>query len=207
MNDAPLAGRLRRPGWKDPRLLIGLFLIAASVAGVSAMVRSADVTTPYYAAKGTLTPGTVITEADVVVVNARLSGGDYVKPGDAPWGHVVTRTVGDGEMLPQSALAAADDFSARTVAVQTTLPLASGVKEGSVVDVFLTREGPSGDPQTSKVGADLVVESVERSGGNFSSSTVETVYVVVPRGEIETLLDALASRGDVSVVGIAGSGG
>lgn len=205
MNDAPLAGRLRRPGWKDPRLLIGLFLIAASVVGVSAMVRSADVTTPYYAAKTTLTPGTVLTDTDLVVVNARLGGGDYVAPGDEPWGRVVTRVVGKGEMLPAAALAEAEHFDSRTVAVQTTLPLAAGVKDGSVVDVFVTNEAANGEPHTSKVGGDLVVESVERSGGSFSSSTFETVYVVVPRGEIETLLDALAGQGDISVVGIAGS--
>lgn len=206
MSDAPMAGRLRRPGWKDPRLLIGLLLIAVSVTAVTAMVRSADVTTPYYAAKDTLTPGTVLSRDDVVVVNARLGGGDYLAPGDEPWGRVVTRVVGDGEMVPASAVADVDVFEGRTVAVRTTLPLADGVKAGSLVDVFLTREGEDGEPSTERVGEGLVVESVDHDGGSFSSASVETVYVVVPSDDIEPLLDALAARGEISVVGMAGSG-
>jgi len=204
MNDAPLAGRLRRPGWTDPRLLIGLLLIVVSVVAVTAMVRSADVTTPYYVAKRTLTPGTVLSERDVVVGHARLSSGDYMKPADAPWGQVVTRVVGAGELIPTSAAGDATSFGGRTVAVQTTLPLADGVKPGSVVDVYVTAEGPDGRAETQRVGTSLVVESIDRSSGSFSAMSVETVYVVVPREDIEELLSALASRADISVVGVAG---
>lgn len=219
MSDTPVAGRLRRPGWRDPRLLVGLVLIAVAVTAVSAMVRSADTTVPYYAARDTLTPGTVITEDDVVVVRARVSGGGYIAAdgsgddagnGDAgsteaPWGKVVTRVVGDGELLPAAALADPEDFDGRTIAVRTALPLAAGIDTGSLVDVYLTVER-AGAPETRLVASDLVVESVDTEDGSFSSSSTETVYVVVPQGDLEDFLDALAADGDISVVGIAGGG-
>lgn len=202
MSDAPVAGRLRRPGWRDPRLLIGLLLIAISVTAVTAVVTSADETSPYYAARDTLTPGTVITRDDVRVVRARLEAGDYVAADQEPWGKVVTRVVGKGELLPVGALAHADDFASRTVAVRTSLPLAEGIDAGSLVDIYLTTEGDK--PSTSIVARGLTVESVEHGKGSFAGTTVETVYAVVPTGDIEGLLDALASGGAVSVVGIAG---
>jgi len=204
MGDAPVAGRLRRPGWRDPRLLLGLLLIAVSVTAVTTMVRSADETAPYYAASDTLTPGTVLTRDNVSVVRVRLDGGAYVAPGDEPWGKVVTRVVSQGELLPVEALTAPENFEARTIAVRTTLPLAGGVEAGSVVDIYLTTDNDG--PATSVVARGLTVESVDHDNGSFSASTVETVYVVTPRADIEDLLDALATAGDISVVGLAGGG-
>ena len=204
MGATPVAGRLRRPGWRDPRLLIGVLLIAISVTAVTAVVRSADQTSPYYAARETLTPGSVVTRDDVRVVRVRIDGGDYVAAGEEPWGRVVTRVVGKGELLPTGALAAADAFDARTIAVRTALPLADGIDAGSTVDVYLTSDDDS--PSTQVVARGLIVESVEDDGGSFSGTAIETVYVVVPKEGVEELLDALASGGGISVVGLAGGG-
>lgn len=212
MSDTPIAGRLRRPGWRDPRLLVGVLLIAVAVTAVSAVVRSSDKTTAFYTARDTITPGTVLTRDDVVVVRARVSGGDYVTADDAgspgaeqPWGLVVTRVVGKGELLPASALAEQDDFDGRTVAVRTSLPLADGIDTGSIVDVYVTVDR-DGTPSTSQVATGLVVESVDDDGGSFSATSTETVYVVVPSDGLEEFLDALAAEGEISVVGLAGGG-
>lgn len=198
-----MAGRLRRPGWRDPRLLVGLLLIAVAVSAVAGIVRSADTTFPYYAAADTLTPGTVLTTDDVVVVRVRVPDGTYVAPGEEPWGQVVTRVVGNGELMPRAALAAPADFDGRPIAVRTSLPLADGVERGSVVDVYLTRTDAD-EPRTELVASSLVVESVDHDSGSFSAGSVETVYVVVPQRDIEQFLDALAAEGDISVVGPAG---
>lgn len=203
MGDAPVAGRLRRPGWRDPRLLVGVLLIAISVTAVSAVVSAADQTSEYYAVRDTLTPGTVVTRDDVKVVRARLGGDAYMAPGDEPWGLVLTRVVGKGELLPSEALADAEDVESRTIAVRTTLPLADGIEVGSLVDIYLTTDD-EGEPRTRAVARSLTVESVEEDDGSFAASSLETVYVAVPDGEIEDLLDALATKGEISVVGMGG---
>ena len=212
MSETPIAGRLRRPGWRDPRLLVGILLIAIAVTSVSAVMRSADKTTPYYAAKDTLTPGTVLSRDDVVVVKAKVSGGGYVAADDGagsddavPWGKVVTRVLGEGELVPASALAEQQNFDGRTIAVRTALPLADGIDTGSIVDVYVTVDN-DGTASTSQVAAGLVVESVEDDKGSFSSTSTETVYVVVPSAGLEEFLDALATEGEISVVGLAGGG-
>jgi flagella basal body P-ring formation protein FlgA len=91
----------------DPRLLIGIVLIAASTTGVWALVSGLDDSVEVYAARGTITPGTRIDAADLDTESVRLgaTAGRYLAPGDLPdGGLVVTRTIEAGELVPDSAV-------------------------------------------------------------------------------------------------------
>ncbi|PKQ25472.1 MAG: hypothetical protein CVT64_09720 [Actinobacteria bacterium HGW-Actinobacteria-4] len=202
----PIAGRIKRPTWRDPKLLVGLALIAFSVVAVATVVQSADITSPYYSARHTLTPGTVLTESDVILTHVRVGTGTYLSAdADPPWGQVVTRVVGTGELIPASSLLDQAQFDARPVAVRTSLPLGEAITRGSIVDVWLTLDTEDG-PESSPIAQGLVVEQVDRAGGAFSVANSETVYVVVPGDQVAAFLDAIASKGDISVVGLAGAG-
>jgi hypothetical protein len=206
MNPSPhlIAGRLRRPRWSDPRLLIGVALIAIAVIGTGAVVARADRTEPYFAARHTLTPGTVVAESDVVVAHVRVGSGTYVSTGDAPWGQVVTRVIGAGELIPERSLVDAEGYSSRPVAIATAQPLAEAIERGAVVDVWVTSEGPIG-PESTLVAQGVVVDQVDRDTGAFVAGSGETVYVLVPAMEVGELLAALAEADEVSVVGIGRS--
>lgn len=200
---APVGGRLRRPGWTDPRLLVGLLLVAVAVVGTVTVLSQADRTEPYLAARSTLTPGTVLDESNAVIVRVRVGDGYIPAVDPVPWGSVVTRTVGAGELVPASAIADAGGFGSRPIAVSSALPLADGIVPGAVVDVWLTREGFAG-PESSLVGAGLVVDQVDRGTGAFSSGAADTVYVLVPARDVGDFLAALADEGEVAVVGLGG---
>lgn len=201
-NAVPVAGRLKRPSWRDPRLLVGLVLIALAVAAVGTSMRASDRTAPYYSATRVLTPGTVLSEGDVVVTRVRVSADVYVPADEAahPWGSVVTRVVGVHELLPVDAVASADDVDLRAVAVRTTTPLAEDIGAGSVVDVWLTAE-TDGGPVSSPVADSLVVSQVEDEGGSFAVGSTETVYVLVPQAEMGDFLGAIATDGAISIIG------
>ncbi|WP_084077115.1 SAF domain-containing protein [Demequina sp. NBRC 110057] len=207
MNDAgPIVGRLRRPTWRDPRLLIGVALIALSVVAVSLIVRSSDATAPFYAARDTLPPGTVVSADDLVVAHVRVSAEDYVAAdGEPPVGAVVTRTVGEGELVPASALTAEGDAEVRAVAVTTALPLDGGIGTGSVVDVWLTTLDDAGQATTVALGEQLVVTAVEEAEGAFAVAGDQVVHVAVPRDDVAAFLQAIASGGDVTVLGSGGA--
>lgn len=66
------APRLSKPSWKDPRLLIGILLVLASVAGVVALVGNAARTVPMYAAKDALVVGQSITVDSFTIVQVQL---------------------------------------------------------------------------------------------------------------------------------------
>lgn len=200
----PTAGRLKRPRWSDPRLVIGVALIVISILGTASVVARADRTEPYYAARHTLPPGTVLAESDVTVTRVRVSPGTYVPAASAPWGDVVTRVIGAGEMIPKSSLADADGYSSRPVAVTTGRPLAASIDSGAIVDVWITREGLRG-PESVLVAASVIVDEVDRNASAFSANARETVYVVLPAAKVGDLLAALAQADEVSVVGIGRS--
>src|SRR3954470_7422509 len=69
---APVAARLRRPGWRDPRLLAGIAMVAASVVLGSWAVRSAQATVPVYVTRAALVPGDHVSVDGLAVVDVRL---------------------------------------------------------------------------------------------------------------------------------------
>ena len=198
-----VVGRVRRPSWRDPRLLIGLVLIAVAVAAVVGIVQQSDTTEPFYAAAHDLAPGTVIGDGDLVVVHVRVSSGEYVPQADAVAGRVLGRTVGEGELVPASALIDRDAYSARSIAVQTSMPLADGVGVGSSVDLWVTVSDDSG-PHSSLVGSGLAVTDVREAKSTLAGGGGQTVYVAVPLGDVAKVLDAVSSDGEIAIVATGG---
>jgi hypothetical protein len=136
---SPPAVRLRRPGWRDPRLLLGVMLVAGSVALGSAVVSGAARTVPVYAAAGPLVPGDPV-EADALVVReVRLgeAADGYLRADAAlPAGLVAVRTVGAGELVPRAAVADGAALDVRPVAITPDGPLPRGLAEGATVDLW-----------------------------------------------------------------------
>ena len=58
------APRLKKPSWKDPRLLLGIMLVLASTAGVVALVGSADQTTEVFVVDEDIPVGTPVSAED-----------------------------------------------------------------------------------------------------------------------------------------------
>ena len=198
-----VVGRVRRPSWRDPRLLVGLVLIAVAVAAVVAIVQRSDTTEPFYAAAHDLAPGTVLSEGDLVVVHVRVSSGEYVPQPDAVVGRVLGRTVGEGELLPASALVDGDAYSARSIAVQTSMPLADGVGVGSSVDLWVTVSDDAG-PHSTLVGSGLAVTDVREAKSTLGGGGGQTVYVAVPLADVAKVLDAVSSDGEIAIVAAGG---
>jgi len=198
-----VAGTVRRPSWRDPRLLAGLVLIALAVAGVVMIVDRADTTTPFYAAAHDLAPGTVLTKDDLIVVNVRVGSGEYVPQTADVVGKVLDRTVGEGELVPVAALVAPDRFAARDIAVESAMPLAEGVGVGSLVDVWVTVQAETG-PQSTLVGSGLPVTDIREAASSLGSGGGQTVYVAVPLEDVGRVLDAVSADGDVAIVAAGG---
>lgn len=197
-----VAGRLRRPGWSDPRLLIGVALIAISVVAVTWLLRTADATTGHYAARSTLTPGTVITADDLVIADVRVDD-HYVEVDRVdPTGMVVTRTVAAGELIPTAALTSEHDYDMRPVAIRPSQP-AAGLERGSVVDVWITTVDPQGVATSDVVAEGVIVDGVDDGGGALGVAGGQTVHVLVAVDQVPDILNALAGGPEVTVLGMA----
>ena len=233
---SPPALRLRRPGWRDTRLLLGLGLVGLSVALGATAFAAAARTVPVYAAAETLVPGEAVGGGGLVIREVRLADSlDRYLRADLPLpaGLVVTRTVAVGELVPASAVADAGDLGLRPVAVTPRGGLSSGVTEGAAVDLWFvpaprTGAASGGEvaPATSatslgakptrdavlptaptQIASGLTVAEVTEPSGSFSVGRAVTVHVLVPVDDLAGVLAALAAEGSVEIAPFPGAAG
>lgn len=210
---SPVAARLRRPSWRDPRLLAGLVMVAAATALGSWAVSAAAASTPVYMARGTLTPGEPISAADLTVVDVRLDAAEAAHylpaTADPPTGLVALRSVARGELVPRSALGRADSLEFRPVPVTVADAPSAGVVPGALVDLWVAPQA-RGDARAAEphpLASALEVAEVTRPSGGFAVGGTSTVHVLVPIASLPEILGALAIEGSVRVVLVPGSGG
>jgi hypothetical protein len=208
----PVATRLRRPRWRDPRLVTGVVIVALSVALGSWVVSAASRTVPVFVADGTLTPGESLDAGSVRAVDVRLGAGtgrylaaDEPLPADL----VVLRVVDDGELVPLTALGSGVDV--RSVAVPVASGLSDRIRTGAVVDLWFVPDTPvtpgtgeTGAPEPSTLAESVVVEQVDADEGAIVVDGTVTLHVLVPTDSLPTVLTALSSAGTVAVVPVAG---
>jgi hypothetical protein len=208
---APVAPRLRRPSWRDPRLVVGVVLVALAVALGSWAVASASRTVPVWAADGALTPGEPLSTDALRPVEVRLGSGAelYLRADEPlPEGLVVTRVVDAGELLPHSALGRSDAVDLRSVAVPVSEGLSDRIRKGARVDLWSVPEAVAGqEPEapTSLVQG-VLVEQVDAADTGLVVGATATLHVLVPTDELPAVLGALREGGSVAVVPVAGEG-
>ena len=147
---SPPATRATRSGWRDPRLWIGILLVAASVVAGARLVGAADDTTRVWALARDLAAGETVQPADLVATRVRFAGSDtgagYFTVDDRlPADLTLARGVSAGELLPRAALGAADRTDTLEVPVAVDADqVPPSVGAGSVVDLYLVGTGTSG---------------------------------------------------------------
>jgi hypothetical protein len=206
---APSAPRLRRPTWRDPRLVVGLLLVASSVALGAWVVSGADRTVPGYAAAATLTPGEQVGPDSLRVVDVNLGDQqDAYLRADAgpPEGRVALRVVEEGELVASAALGDAGSVDVRSVAVPVASGLSERIRPGASVDLwFVPASGgdPDPGPDPAPVVEGVVVEQVDVAESGLVVSDQGTLHVLVPDGDLPGVLSALGADGTVAVVPVA----
>jgi hypothetical protein len=204
------AVRLKKPSWKDPRLLLGLLLVLASVAGVVSLVGAADQTTEVYAAKGPIAVGERLTAENVNRVKVRLGDveGHYVTAeAGLPVGMVAVQRIGPDQLVPRDSLGKPDALNRKPVAITIDEALPEQVAAGSRVDAWVAlpdaRNGFS-EPKLLLPGAEIAEVTPGSTALGSSRSTV--VMVLVTDEQMPRLLGAQANKAKISVVWNPGGG-
>lgn len=205
----------RRRPLADPRLLIGLLLVAASVAATVGLVSAVDRRAQVYAATGPLEPGERIHASDLVARGVALDGSDslYLAVGRMPKeGLVVTRAVARGELVPAAAVATTSDVDATTIVLRLATRVSGAVTPGATVDVWAappaaTTSAAAGDAGgvVGSVPAVLVedaavVRVLDDDASLAADRDGSAVEVRIPRSRIARVLAAVAAGQGLSVV-------
>lgn len=204
------AARLKRPSWKDPRLLVGILLVLVSVAGVVLLVSSADRTTEVFAARDGIAVGEKLTQDNVVRAKVRLGATEdqYVTAESGlPEDAVAVQRIGKDQLVPRASLGSADELDRKPVALSIEETLPEQATEGARVDVWVAqpdaRNGFS-EPKLLLSGAEIA--EISAGSATLGSSKKTVLMVLVEDGQMPALLGAQANQAKISVVWNPGGG-
>jgi len=210
----PVAARLARARWLDPRLLVGMLLVLISVAVGAKVVAEADRTVPVWAVTRDLGAGRRLVPDDLVRRDVRLDASliRYVRVGtDPPVGYVLIRPVGHDELLPAGAVARASEVELRRLVVEVDRVATTGLADGSVVDVYVVPEPRPGSdsppPRSEVVLTGVTVDHVDERAGGLGGTGGRTggVVLLVRPDDAREVLDA-AARGSLRLLQVPPSG-
>lgn len=198
------APRLKRPSWKDPRLLVGILLVLASIAGVIFLVGSADRTTEVYAAREGIAVGERLTPENVVPAKVRLGDTEQhyitVEAG-LPQDVVAMQRIGKDQLVPRASLGAVDQLNRKPVALNVEQTLPSQAVAGARVDVWVAQpDAKNGftEPKLILPGAEIA--EVANGSTALGSSKTTVLMVLVEDKQMPALLGAQANEAKISVV-------
>lgn len=201
----PEAPRIRRPGWRDPRLIVGVLLVAISVTGVVTVVQTIDEREGYWAASSDLVPGAKVSADDFHVVQASMSESSdqyWTAERALPPEFLVSSTILQGELLPQRQVSEEDPDGRQQVGVRVTENVPSTVNTGSRVDVWVapSREDGRGYEEPTKMIANAEVVGTDKNTSAFAASDTVTVYLMLSQDAVPPVLDAQANEARISLV-------
>ena len=205
----PRAQRSRRPGWRNPRLLLGLLLVAGSVVAGARLMAAADDTVGVWALAKDLPAGATLERGDVERQAIRFpddaTADSYLAAEDAlPEGTTLNRDVTAGELLPRAAIA--DEAGPELIEVPISVSvddLPATVRQGSVVDIWVSPKVAAvggAKPTAAPVLTDVVVVAVPRSSNTLAPESTRQVIVGVPADSSDLVGKALGAISDGRVV-------
>lgn len=196
--------RLKKPSWKDPRLLVGILLVLASIAGVISLVGAADRTTEVFAAREPIAVGEKLTADKLNRVRVRLGDVEqhYLTPeAGLAEGLVAVQRIGKDQLVPRDSTGQIDLLDRKPVAVTVDEALPAQAVAGSRVDVWVAlpdaRNGFS-QPALLLPGAEIAQVTPGSTALGSARSTV--VMVLVTDSQMPGLLGAQANKAKISVV-------
>jgi hypothetical protein len=198
------AARLKRPSWKDPRLLVGVLLVLVSVAGVIFLVGSADRTTEVYAAREGIAVGERLTPENVVRAKVRLGDTEkhYISvEAGLPQDVVAMQRIAKDQLVPRASLGEVDRLDRKPVALSVEQTLPSQAVAGARVDVWVAQpDAKNGfsEPKLILPGAEIA--EVTTGSTALGSSKTTVLMVLVEDRQMPALLGAQANEAKISVV-------
>lgn len=202
--------RLKRASWRDPRLIVGISLVLASVAGVISLVAGADRTTEVFAAKNSIAVGERLTPELVVRTKVRLGDTEqhYIPAASGlPENAVAIQRIGKDQLVPRTSLGTVDALDRKPVALTVSEVLPAQAVAGARVDVWVARpDARNGFSEPTILLSGAEIAEVAEGSTALGSSKTTVLMVLVEDSSMPALLGAQANDARISVVWNPGGG-
>ena len=207
--DVPAATRSSAPGWRDPRLWVGVVLVTGSVVAGARLLSGADDMTAVWSASADLVSGQTVTADDLVATRVRFGEDSdaqrYLPVADElPGALTLDRPLAAGELVPASALGEQTDDDTVAVSIAVAAEhVPTDLARGSRVDVWVIGEDRRQRAAAEMVLDDVLILDAPVVSDSFASATSRQLVLAVPQADEESLGLVLAASGDdrVRVVG------
>ena len=208
------AARATAPGWRDPRLWVGIVIVAASVLVGARVLAAADDTVSVWTLETDAGPGDVITEDDLVTRRVRFADGAdldryFTVDDELPADLRLLRGLGQGELLPRAAVGSSDDSDTVEISLEVSPGLVpTSVAPGSVVDVYLVAApddgpGPSRRPDDAEPAlSSVTVVDAPPLEDSFGPSGTRQLVLAVAADDVPGFYSLLGSL-DAPVISVA----
>ncbi|VEI13718.1 SAF domain-containing protein [Trueperella bialowiezensis] len=184
--------------WKDPRLAIGIVLIAGGgLAG--SLLLSGEETIPVLRASQPIAAGTPVDHSQFTIAELPKSvGSAYVLNGELADGAIAAHSVGEGELLAHSALTGEHDGVDLAVPLLAELP--ASIEIGDSVEVWRVRAAQFDEQaQAHRIAGGAVVIAVEPP----STTGVTKAHIRVAPADVPAILEVLGTQDGLVLVGDA----
>lgn len=199
----PPALRGHRPAWRDPRLWIGIVLVAASVVVGARVLAATDDTVQVWAVADDAGAGQRVAAEDLVAQRVRFADpsaldGYFTVDDELPGDLELTRSVGAGELLPRAAVGASEETGLVEVPIAVEPELVPDVGAGDVVDVYVVAPASAdaeGAQEPLPEGAALseaTVVAAPELAGSFGTSGKRQLVLAVPEADAPAFFALLA---------------
>ena len=203
----PPATRARAAGWRDPRLAVGVVIVALSVLLGARLFAAADDTVAVWSLREHVPAGAVLGAGDLQVARVHLGDSviDRYVPADdrLAGGTVAAHDLDAGELLPRSAVVPAGERPLVEVPLSVAPDdLPASVVRGSTVDVWVTpaASAPGDHPRARLALHDVLVVAVPDAADSLAPRTTQQVIVGLDETDADLLADALGQLADGRVV-------
>ena len=213
---SPAAARATRSRWRDPRLVVGVVLVAACALLGARLLGGADDTVGVWAARRALNAGESVSADDLVRRDVRFADqddADAYLSADTPLPSGATLDARRGRRGAGAARRARRGAglrpSRRCRCRSTARPCPATLRVGAVVDVWVTPDratdgsGPVDGSDAARsvlVFDDVAVLSVPRSGTSLGPTATRQVIVGVDEDQQSRLPTSLAALAGGTVV-------
>jgi hypothetical protein len=180
---SPAARRLTPARWRDPRLWVGLVLVAASVLVGARLLAAADDTVGVWAVVRDVSAGAPLTPEAMAVRQVRftdpVTAAGYL-PADrpVPAGAVAGRDLAAGELVTRAAVGSRGGAAFEVPVVVDDTGAPGDLRAGDVVDVWVAPpEGVDGAQEATRVLTRVPVVAATRSAGPFGDAATRQVLL------------------------------
>lgn len=145
-----------RPVWRDPRFIMGILLVVASIVGVTSLVNYVSSGVKIYQATRDIAPGEALTLSNMAIVDARPGADVYLTATEPIEGLLAQHAFQQGELIPRAAATTSEDQTIRSLVITVDDGLPEGVTPGRNIELWFIPD--------ARIGQEEALEAHQVSG-------------------------------------------